>query len=214
MSHTEVLLHSRRRERAVLVQKLQHAAPSIVLLFDGLHGVQADPHGFALALASAEIISSVLVIGSVIRALRHAAGAHAPAHHGVDWIDLFLSGMLATEALAHWHETGHLRRPTLLLAITMLGLGLLHGRITARIMRRRALRLTEDGITIGRKFRSRFSASWNEIARIEIDATRATIVKTDGAERRIDLADLHNGHAVVLALRHAQQRLVERARDV
>jgi len=210
MVHTEVLLHSRRRERALLAQKIQHAAPAFVLLFDGLQGLKAHAEWLSLAVAGAEILTSVLVLGSVARSMRNnlrAADTAVHHHQGVDWIDLFLSAMLATEVLAHWHETGHIRRPTLLLAVTMLALGLSHGRLGARQLRRRGLLVTDDGISVGGRFFTRFTARWNEIARIQIDDAQATIVKTDGVERRIDLADLRNRHEVALALQQAQRRL-------
>jgi hypothetical protein len=215
MVHTEVLLHSRRRERALLAQKIQHAAPAFVLLFDGLQSLKAHAEWLSLVVAGAEILTSVLVLGSVARSMRNnlraAADTAVHHHHGVDWIDLFLSAMLATEALAHWYETSHIRRPTLLLAITMLALGLSHGRLSARQMRRRGLLLTDDGISVGGRFFTRFTAPWDEIARIQIDDTHATIVKTDGVERRIDLADLRNRHEVALALQQAQRRLTDGA---
>ena len=97
-----VPLRSKRRERALLMQKLQHAAPAFVLLAAGLHALSEEPHGFALGLAIFEIASSVLLIGTVIRALRGArrpanARASLNAHHGVDWIDIFTGSVLLAE---------------------------------------------------------------------------------------------------------------------
>jgi hypothetical protein len=216
VNDTIVVLHSRRRERAQLVQKLQHAAPAVLLLVDGSRALAGRPSGFPLIMALALVVTSVLVLGSVVRSLRHQVRgrteAHeAAAHHGVDWIDIFLAAMLAAEALAHWHETGHVRRPTVLTAIVMLALGCLHGPITARYQKRRALRVTERGIEIGGRWRTRFAASWDEIARIDIEAAQAKIVRSDGAVRQINLADLRNAHDVSKALERAREQVISRA---
>src|SRR5438876_837622 len=95
----EIPIQSKRRERVLLFQKVQHALPSFVLLGDGVQGLQGE-HGWPLGLALAEIIVSVAVIASVTRTLRHLtkSRAHGPAHTGIDWIDIFLSAMLTIEA--------------------------------------------------------------------------------------------------------------------
>ena len=71
-----------------------------MLLFAGLQAIADEARGFALALAVFEIVSSVLLAGSVIVAFRRvrrpANVAHAPhLHHGgVDWIDIFTGALL------------------------------------------------------------------------------------------------------------------------
>src|SRR6185295_1335564 len=84
--------------------------------------------------------------------------------HQVDWIDLFLAMMLFIEVGAHWFETARLRRPTLVLAVVTLAVGLLHGRLTTFMAKRRALRVTDEGITVGGKLFGRFTAAWAGIA--------------------------------------------------
>lgn len=202
-----VTIQSRRQERVFLFQQLQHAFPALVLFPDGLQRIANAPHGLSLALAIGEIVTSVLVAGSVVRALRRVRAKHVVhEHHGVDWLDVFLSAMLVTEALVHRHETGHLPRPILLSAATMLMLGLLHGRMLAFRMRRRALRITEEGLTIGGKFFTRFTARWAEIATIDMDAAQARILTKDGRERKINLADSRNASGVTDALQIAKAR--------
>ena len=63
-------LHTRRQQRGLFLQKLQHAIPSVVVLGDGLAHLDHDPHGLSLILGIAEIVSSLLVIGTVVRGVR------------------------------------------------------------------------------------------------------------------------------------------------
>ena len=106
-----VPLRSRRRERALLVQKLQHGAAGVVLLGTGLATLGRQPHGFELALGVREVGTSALVLGAIVRAMRRVRhgtrGPHGHAHSpGVDWIDVFVAGVLgavlATEGRKQW----------------------------------------------------------------------------------------------------------------
>ena len=49
--------------------------------------------------------------------------------------------MLSVEAYAKYHATAHIPRPTILLAVTMFTIGMLHGRIAAWGDRRREMRV-------------------------------------------------------------------------
>src|SRR5439155_15390913 len=110
-----------------------------------------------LALAVFEIVSSVLLIGSVIvafnKARRPANHDHAPhLHHGgVDWIDIFTAALLFAEVAEHWNLKHHVARPTLLIAFTLLIVGLFHGRIKRRAERRFTIRVAEDDLYVGGK---------------------------------------------------------------
>jgi hypothetical protein len=217
MAVIEVRLQSRRRDMALLMQKLQHVFPAPVLLMHGVERVSEHPDAASLALGAAELVVSALVIGAFIRSVRqkfrpstHDAG-HAHGH-GIDWVDVFLSVMLVTEAVAHWRATAHWQRPTLLMAATMLILGLIHGRLSERNARRRALRIDDDGLTIGGRVFGRWTARWSEISAIEIDARTARVTTRSGRERRFNLSDIKNRHELVTALETARGRwIAERA---
>ena len=227
MTGAAVPLLSKRRELAQFLQQLQHGLPSILLLTHGMDRLRHEPHGWPLALGVAEVAVSVLVLGAFVRAIRalrkpHPAVVESPvvrpgdasAHHDrhhIDWVDLCLAGMLAVEVWAHWHESGHIKRPTLLLVPIMLALGLTHGRIEAFHRRRRALRIGDSGLTIGGKFFTRFTAAWEELSRIEIEPRRARLVRKDGRVRVINLADLKNEAEVRAALDSVRARLQARA---
>lgn len=195
-----VPIRSRRRARGLLLQKLQHAAPSVVLLGDGLTRLGRGDTGAGFWLGLAEIAVGAVVIVSFIRSLRaakhNASASHHGSHHGPDWLDLFLGAMLVVEAVVHQHETGHLPRPTVLMAAVMVVLGLAHGRIAAASERRRSLQVSDAGVTVGGRFFTRFAASWDQIADVRLNAREAAVVTKDGRTRRFDLADISNLHEV------------------
>jgi len=207
-------LVSIRRQRVQRVQKLQHAVPAVALLVTGAQGLLHGEHGIGLALAIGEVVTSALLLRTLAKELaaaRHPHGAsHEGAHHGVDWFDVFASGVLTAEALEHWHTHHHLPRPTLLLAAVTLALGLLHGRLAAFAARRRHLRIDAAGIRLRGRFR-RFFASWTDLERIDLDdpgGRWAHIASRDGRTWRIDLADLKNAQEVREALLAAREHLM------
>ena len=50
---------------------------------------------------------------------------------GIDWIDIFLVGMLFTEVWAKYLETSHIDRPTVLLAVVVMFFGVFGGKFIA-----------------------------------------------------------------------------------
>jgi hypothetical protein len=207
-----VPLRSKRRERAVIVQKLQHATPAVVLFGAGITALGEGPHGAELLLAIVEIVSSVLLMGSFVRAIRKArrpanAAEHPHHHHGVDWIDIFTAGVLFAEAWEHYHVTHHVKRPTIVLGITLLVIGVIHGRIVRRAEKRLTLRVEDEGLYVGGKpFRS-LRAKWGEIAAIDVAERWGTITLKSGRVRKLDLPDLEGSHHVRAALVAAKLRL-------
>jgi hypothetical protein len=204
-------LVSRRRQRAQLFQKIQHAAPAIALIGSGLHGVTHE-HGAGFALAVGELVVSLLLLRTLAKELvaaRRPHAGHAPhPRHGVDWFDIFVAGVLTAEALEHWHTHHHVARPTILLAVVMLALGLFHAPLHAWTShRRRLLRIDASGIRVRGRFFREFFAPWPDIERIDLDGDKARIVANGNRVRRIDLDDLTNASEVRQALLVAQERL-------
>jgi len=220
-----VPLTSRRFEWAQLIQKLQHVLPSFTLLSDGMRRVRAEPHPLTMALGAAEVVTSALVIVAFVLALRrarrsaptpHSLAPHPHHTHRIDWVDVFLSGMLATEVMVHYHETGHIRRPTVLLAVTMLVFGLMHARMLARAIARRSMRVTDRGIVVPGRFFTRFTADYADLARIDVGEHEAAVVRRDGRTKRINLDGVLYSHAVRDALLTARAHLTrdpKRAED-
>jgi hypothetical protein len=210
-----VPLVSKRLELVLALQKVQHVVPALALLVQGVGRLAHEGHGWSLLLGAAELVTSALVIGAFvyqIRAVRVGAQpshADAPAapHHGVDWLDLFLGAMLGVEVWAHWHETGHIKRPTVLLAAAMIVLGFLHGKIAGGAARRRGLWVSDTGLRVSRRPFSRFTAAWEELAAIDITPREVRIVRRDGKSCVLDLNDLRNAADVRAALEGARLRL-------
>jgi hypothetical protein len=210
-----VPLRFRRAERGLFLQKLQHAIPSIVVLSDGLNHLSHNPHGAELALGVFEVGAALLVMGSVVRGIRQlrgrrraAAADHHP-HHGVDWIDIFIGLMLCVEAYAKYNATAHIPRPTILLAVTMLTVGVFHGRIAAWGDRKRQLRVTPEGISLPHRAFTRLDLAWADVASIELDDRWAVVTAGDGRSKRIDLNDALQPNAIRDALMTARTFLDE-----
>ena len=206
-----VPLLSRRVQRGQLVQKLNHAIPTFGLIAAGLQALGEGARGFELALAVVEIVTSVVLIGTIARSLRALRQKRpATSHHGdgVDWIDIWAAGVLFAEAAERWHLKHHVARPIILTALLTLALGLFHGRIFQWGQRRRALRIAADGLSVGGRPFKAFSATWKEIASISSAGRYAEIRTRAGLSRSIDLDDLENADAVRAALAEARGRLV------
>lgn len=133
---TKAVTPRRAQRRAVgrIIQKVQHAVPGFVLFQHGLHAIRAGEHGWHLALGVAELATSAAVFVSLVLVIRQVAGhiraGTAPhLHTGIDWADIFLGLMLFTEAAAKYPVSHKIWSPTLLLAITMMVLGVFGGKI-------------------------------------------------------------------------------------
>jgi len=203
----------RRVQRIQFLQKLQHAIPSVIVLTDGISHLQHDPHGTSLALGVAEVLVSVLVIGSVIRGFRQlvastpAPSGHSHQAHGIDWIDLFLGAMLLVEAYAKFHANGRIARPMILLGVVLLVVGLLHGRLAAWGGRRFELRVSDAGISVPGRFFRRLTLAWCEVAEITVGAATARVIALDGRDQSLDLAGASNADAIRAVLADAKARL-------
>ena len=91
--------------------------------------------------------------------------------------------MLGVEVWAHWYESGHIKRPTVVMAVGIFVVGLLHGKIAARAGRRQALRIDDAGLAIGGRPFQNFTATWDELAAVDIEPERARLVRKDGKVR-------------------------------
>jgi hypothetical protein len=93
------------------------------------------------------------------------------------------------------------------MAVGIFVVGLLHGRIAARAGRRLALKIDDAGIAVGgRPFRN-FTATWDQLAAVEIEPERARLVRKDGKVRAFDFSDLRNAAEVREALQGVKLRV-------
>jgi hypothetical protein len=209
-----VPIRYRRAHRGLFVQKLQHAVPSIVVLGDGIDHL-SHAAGLDWWLGAVEVGVSLLVMGSVVRGFRALRKETATSdhdvhpHHGVDWIDICLSAMLGVEAYAKYHASGHIPRPTIVLSLAMLAIGLGHGRLAQWGDRRRELRVDAEGVTVPGKRFNRMTLTWAEVASIEVGDRSAVLIANDGRLRRIDLTDVFQPQAIRDALMQARTFLDE-----
>ena len=208
-------LESRRRDRALAVQKLNHAIPAVGLLMVGGQALLAGVHGVELAVAVVEVVAAALVVGTIGHSARQArAHGRAGLHHGhgVDWVDIAVAALLFVEALEKWHARHHIARPTILLGFITLALGLFHGRLMARTSGRRSLRVSDEGIYVGGPPFRALRAGWKEIAAIAVTPSHGEIRTRAGRIRRLHLADLGSGAAPVVAALAAARDHLEQLR--
>ena len=211
MDQVTVVLRSRRRARAAAVQKLQHLLPAVILLGGGAAALMRHAEGAELWIAVVEVVSGALFVAAAARGIRGAirpkAGEHVH-HHGIDWVDVFAAAVMFAETLEHYHRTGHVVRPNVVMIVTLLLFAVLHDRIIGFAEHRRALRISDEGLSIGgRPFRRALRASWSAIRAIDVGDRYASIETRDGRSKRLDLQDLENAPAVRVALQAAQDRL-------
>ena len=127
--------------------------------------------------------------------------------HGVDWVDLLIGAMLGIEVWAHWYESGHVKRPTVVMAVGIFVIGLLHGKIAARAGRRQALKIDDAGLAVGGRPFQNFTATWDSLAAVEIEPARARLIRKDGKVRTLNFADMRNAADVREALEGVRLRL-------
>jgi len=196
----------------LVLQKLEHAVPSVVLLVDGFRRFAAEPTPLSIGLAIAEVATSALVLRAFAVAARHAfkhdAGSHV--HHGPDWLDIFMGAMVLTEVFVHYHETGHITRPKLMLASSLVFIGILHGKQESFVHRRRSLTVDDTGVRARVRLTKRLNASWDDIERIDVGPRYLTIATRAGRELTIDGDDLMNAHDVRVAMEQARDQLQAR----
>lgn len=207
-----VAVRYRRVQRGQFAQKLQHALPSVIVLMDGVDHLQHDPYGASLALGIAEVGVSLAVIVTVVRGFRKLVKGGGSTHeghaqHGVDWIDICLGAMLLVEAYAKYHANGHVARPIILMAVVLLIIGVMHGRIAAGGARRLELRVDDDGISVPGRFFRRLTLPWSEVAEITVGPGKARVIATNGREQGLNLADAINADAIRQVLNEARERL-------
>jgi len=207
-----VPLRSRRFARAQAAQKLNHAVPAVGLFAAGFDALRHGVEGSELALATVEMATAGLLLGTMIKSLRAARRAgQAGFHHahGVDWMDIFAAAVLFAEVAERYqlnHHT-HVSRPLVLTALLTLGLGLFHGRMSAWTGRRRSIRVDDAGVSVGGPPFRRLRAAWSDLASIAVNDRDAEIRTKAGRTRRIDLNDLDNAADVRRALIDARDRL-------
>lgn len=209
-----VPLHPRRRERVALFQKIQDIIPAAGLVTAAWQAATTGASGLDLALASVEIVTGAMLIGTLVRDMLKPApetleeeAEEARLGSAVDWAKIWSAGVLFAEAAERWHSQHRVARPMILTAVVTLGLGIFDSRLAARRERLQSLRVTRDHLQIGGRRFKPFIARWDEIAAIDIANDRAVIRTHRGRPRRLRLNRLEHLPAVLEALDQAQRQL-------
>lgn len=204
--HRVIRLRSRRYERVLRTQALQHALVGFTLLLTGLDGLRR-PEGSSL-LAGFEILSGLLLFLAAareVRGRRHGGGAV------VSIVDI-LAGVAATaEGLHRAHRGSHaLHFVYYALAAVMLLRGALHGRIAGI----RRLELDPRGFMLRNSpFRS-VRGRWRDLHDVRDTPEAIEFTLADGPPRRFSLSDLENAEEARKAFLGYPESLVALVREL
>jgi hypothetical protein len=207
MAEETVVFTSRPVARMQRVQAARHVLVGLVLAASGYNAIRAGDH--ASWLDAVAIVSGVLLLAAFAVEMRRTRRGAGHAHHGVGWVDLFAAAVTAVEA-AHLHHKGKVGLPFAygLVALMLLALGLLHG----RLQRLRRLVVDEHGFDLRMAPWSRTRLAWSEVADVHESGRVVTVVTRAAQPQRFDLRDADGGDAVVEALlRHARAALAQPA---
>jgi hypothetical protein len=187
------------------------------------------PRGAAdLALAVVEVVVGGWVLALVARGVaeafgrRHRAAPAAPIAAApiarVRWEGVAAGALALVEVWHHWHTTGRIRRPTVLVGVFALCMALGGAAAIERraSWRRRGLVVSGAGIRYRGSIlpRDRFEARWDEVARVEAAPDALRVVLRDGGAWTLRARAHLDGEALVLAAAqavraHAGGRLVD-----
>ncbi len=223
-------------QRMLLVRELFESGPAATtLLLAGLSGLAvAGATTLDRTIAAVEIASAGWMLVLLQRGAREVlartrataapasdgdAGAYAVAPleetlDGIEWSGVAGASMLAVEVWQHWHQTGRVQRPVLLLAVFTLWMATGGRRLIARVMRRRIadrrprLSISRDGVDYRGSKRRRWVARWDDVERVEQDAESVRLTLGDGRVRELRARDHVDGHRLVIAARRALATLL------
>ena len=192
-----IYLEDKRREAAQWAPKLQHLLAGIPLFLSGFANFQHDEAERPLAILEMSVAAIVVLafIKELRAARRHAVTGHRE-HSAVGWFDLAAGGLLIFEAFHGAHGKPGYLRPQFLAGIATLGVGLFHTRLHQRKMRRRYLKLDDNGMEFRPSIFSRLSVSWEELISVGLTEKQAVLQLKDGRQHKIGLTRYHNRKAL------------------
>jgi hypothetical protein len=113
--------------------------------------------------------------------------------HGRNWVSLFAGVVLLLDWYLGVRGGGKVISPSLVTA----GIAFLQPRLDALARRRRALRITGDGLDLRLGRFRRLHARWRDVLRVEASGAELRLVLNDGGVRRISLRRVSNREQVV-----------------
>ena len=203
-----IYFEDKRRERAQLGTKVQHALGGVPLL---LSGIQNFREVAEVPVALLEIGIAVVVLTAFIKEVRAVLRPNAHSGHGshsvVGWFDLAAAVLLIFEAFHSPHQKAAYLRPQFLSGVVTLGLGLFHGKLHAYQKRKCYLELNDSGLHCRLNRFRRFFIPRQQLASIDVEPTRVVFRRTDGKRHTLPLSRLHNAEAVRAELVNYQRTL-------
>ena len=195
MSPETVVFTSRRIARMQRVQGARHVVIGLMLALSGLEAFQSGHH--ATWIDAVAIVSGALLVGAFVVEMRRSRSHAGHPHHGIGWVDVFAAAVTAVEA-AHLFHKGKKALPFvyLLLAVILLALGLMHG----RLQQLRRLIADDDGFDIRLAPWRRIRKRWDDIADIVVSGAMVTVTDRQGRDTVIDLSDVPQADAVIATL--------------
>lgn len=200
-----VLLEDRRAELAQRVETVTQAGAAFSLVAAALAGLPArGPAGTALAVA--ELLAAALLVGAIVREVLPRRRETEEAH-GIGWVSVFAAAALFAEVYHGAQTDGRFSRPTFVMALVALAVGLANPWIARRRAAMRLVRADDRGVEYRSSRLRGFRLRWDEIAAVERDGPGIVLRTTAGASRRIPLGRFRNGEeAAALLLERAARR--------
>ena len=199
-NHTQ--LYDKRHALRQRAKGLSHLVPAVVLLSSFLKVIGGEVPFTALVII--ELVVGAAYVILLVQELRHLSRGHL--HPGkIAWLEIAAGGILALEGyhIMHRHHiaeaAGAVKRFHLLpwayftLAVIYVSMAFW----LPRVLERRHLRLHEAGFG-GRlhPLRRGFSFEWEQIKAVEpVGSADVLVHLTDGTEKRISFAKMHDGPA-------------------
>jgi hypothetical protein len=190
-----VVFTSRRVARMQRVQAARHVLVGLLLASSGYDAITSGHHASWLDVVA--IVAGLLLLVAFVLEMRRARSATPHHGHGVGWVDIFAAAVTLVEA-GHLFHRGKVRLPFayLLVALLLLVMGLMHG----RLQRLRRLVVDDRGFDIRTSPWSRTQLAWSEVAELRRDGDVVTAVTTTGREHRVDLRDMDHGDEAIETL--------------
>jgi hypothetical protein len=205
MDPVEIHLDDRRLTMADRVEAVQQGLAAFALLSAGLerYGTADGARAYAVALIAAAVL---LALATLRHLLRSASGSSGT-------LSIIAGCALLTEWAVSLSDGGRWFRPTLVVALVALTMGIFHGPLHRRRGALRFLRMDAEGVAFRLNPFRRFRVKWAELASITAYSDCIVLQRRNGKEHRIPLTRLNNAFEVTDAVHAAAGRMGVESRD-
>lgn len=182
MSAAEVLpIRSRRFERALRVQTVQHLFAAVLLITTALTHL-TDPKNHHYVLPVLELVTGAVLIGMAIYEKVRKR------HTKMGWVELAGAAMTFVEAIAKLNEP---HRPLFYVLsfvppVMLLVLGLFH----EQIRRRPSLKVDDEGFEMRLRVLFKRRVPWSGVSSYRITPTHVEFAREDGSTKRLRITDI------------------------